>query len=137
LQRWGSASPKNCGLGTFTKAPGLVAEDLQKLFGYQVLKMLKADSSGAADGQSFSGSGQWTYKKNGYSCNGTNQVTGTKLADAQVDATGSWSGNFTSNKYSGVSGTFAATIVDTAGQLTENHQRALHQHGQRRTGGHG
>jgi hypothetical protein len=72
----------------------------------------------AADGQSFNGTGQWTYQETGYSCSGTIQVTGSKLADAQVDATGTWNGSFASTEYSGVSGTFAATIVDTAGQLT-------------------
>lgn len=72
----------------------------------------------AEDANSFSGSGQWTYQETGYSCSGTTQVTGTRLAEAQVDATGSWSGNFSSTEYSGVSGTFSAEIADTDGQLT-------------------
>ena len=72
----------------------------------------------AKDGQSFTGTGRFTYQETGYSCNGTSQVTGTKLADTQVDAAGSWSGNFTSTEYSGVSGSFTADIVDTDGQLT-------------------
>jgi hypothetical protein len=72
----------------------------------------------AENGQSFSGSGKWTYQEAGYSCSGTTQVTGTRLAEVQVDATGSWSGEFTSTEYAGVSGTFAADIADTGGQLT-------------------
>jgi hypothetical protein len=72
----------------------------------------------ARNGQSFTGSGQWTYQEPGYSCSGTTQVTGTKLTDDQVDAAGAWNGDFTSSEYSGVSGSFAANIVDTDGQLT-------------------
>ena len=71
----------------------------------------------AADGHSFTGSGTWTYKESGYSCSGTVQVTGTQLVAVQVDATGTWNGNYASDNY-GISGTFSATIVDTNGQLT-------------------
>lgn len=70
-----------------------------------------------ADGQSFSGSGQWTYQKTGYSCSGTVQVSGTKVTDTQADATGIWDGSYTSDNY-GISDTFSATVVDTDGQLT-------------------
>ena len=72
----------------------------------------------AENGQSFSGSGQWTYQETGYTCSGSTQLTGTRLSDAEVDASGSWNGNFTSTEYSSVSGTFSADIVDTDGQLT-------------------
>jgi hypothetical protein len=73
----------------------------------------------AADGESLTGSGTWTYQEPGYSCNGSAQVTGTKLTNTQtqVDATGTWTGSFSSNNHSGISGTFSATITDTNGQL--------------------
>jgi hypothetical protein len=77
-----------------------------------------ATCSCTSDGQGFSGSGQWTYQETGYTCNGTAQVTGTKLDTAQVDATGTWSGTFSSTNHSGISGTFSAAITDTNGQLT-------------------
>ena len=71
----------------------------------------------SGDGQSFTGEGQWTYNETGYSCTGTTQVTGTKLNDAQVDATGTWNGTYTSHEY-GVNGTFSIIITDTNGTLT-------------------
>jgi hypothetical protein len=79
---------------------------------------ITATCSCTADGLGFTGTGQWTYRETGYTCNGTTQVTATKLSAAQVDASGTWNGNFSSSNHSGTSGTFTATIVDTNGQLT-------------------
>jgi hypothetical protein len=69
------------------------------------------------NGESFNGSAQWTYSEPGYSCSGTTQITGTKTSDIQVDATGDWTGTYSSQEYS-LTGTFSASIVDNAGELT-------------------
>lgn len=69
------------------------------------------------NGEGFSGSAQWTYSEPGYSCSGTSQITGTKTSEIQADATGDWTGTYSSQVYS-LTDTFSASIVDNAGELT-------------------
>lgn len=81
---------------------------------------LTGDFSGAvsSDGNTFSGSGTWTWASSSYSCNGTSDVSATRSssASAAINVAGTWNGTWNSTSPP-LSGGFTAVVSQSGSTL--------------------
>ena len=76
--------------------------------------------SGVVDvsGNSISGTADWTWQSGTYSCSGSSIIAADKAAEQTVDFEGSWTGNWVSEEYDDMDGTFTVNITQEGNTLS-------------------
>jgi hypothetical protein len=71
-------------------------------------------------GTVMNGSGEWEWYSDYYSCSGTAVVTGEKAVETNTDFSGQWQGNWVSEEYDNMEGTFSVVVTQSGNSLTGN-----------------